>query len=126
MIRGHIALVRILRGFMEGSRLPWSAVKFRYEQNDDMRNIYDAGRAEMSFPYRGQEFEVVIYAPTDDPWATERWPLGRIACRCVDDGEVIKGVLDQSTWDQIEAMIFRKVDYENDRVSDKAGAARHS
>jgi hypothetical protein len=110
MIRGHVALIRLLRGYMEGSNLPWSGVEFNYERDEDGREIYDDHRAEIAFPCAGKRVEVVIIAPSDDRDAAgECLPLGKLAGR-IDGGQVIKGPIDQSTWDQIVKMIRSETD----------------
>lgn len=103
MIRGHIALVRQLRAFMETSCLPWGQVKFRYDEDDDGRPIYDPRRAEMSFHHNGKSVDVVIVAPSDDRSEIDPLPLGKLAARI--DGLVIKGPIDQVTWDRIVTAI---------------------
>lgn len=105
MIHGHIALVRQLRSFMETSCLPWGQVRFHYDHDDEERPIYDDRRAEMSFGHNGKDIEVVIQAPSDEKHeGTECLPLGKLAAR-VGGNTVIKGPIDQVTWDQIVAAI---------------------
>jgi hypothetical protein len=107
MIHGHIALVRQLRAFMETSVLPWGNVRFRYDHDDEERPIYDDHRAEMSFRHNGKDIDVVIFAPSDQKTeGAESLPLGRLAARV--DGEVIKGPIDQTVWDQIAAEINKE------------------
>ena len=108
MIRGHVALVRQLRSFMEMSGLPWTAVRFRYDHDEDGRPYLDNNRIEISFQYRGHQCDVVILSPTEEPIeGVEHMPLGRIAGRC--GTRVVKGPIDQSTWDDIVRMINEEV-----------------
>lgn len=104
MIHGHIALVRLLRDFMERSQLPWANAEFRYDKDDEGRLILDERRAELSFALGGHSVDVVIHAPSDDASdGMERLPLGKLAARCGD--RVVKGPIDQVTWDTIVTMI---------------------
>jgi hypothetical protein len=104
MIHGHIALVRQLRSFMETSCLPWGQAHFHYDMNDEDRPIYDDGRAEMSFQHNGKNIDVVIWAPSHEKAeGAESLPLGKLAARF--DGNLIKGPIDQTTWDEIVAAI---------------------
>lgn len=106
MIRGHVALLRQLRSFMESSGLPWSIVELRHERNEDGRILTDDTRAEISFPYHGQIVDVVIYAPsTDKVDGVESFPLGKLAAR-TDDG-IVKGPIDPATWNQILEMVSK-------------------
>lgn len=101
MIRGHIALIRLLRAYMEGSLLPWGEVTFKNDHDDDGRVLYDAHRAEIAFTHRGTPVEVVIIAPSDERIeGAESLPLGRLAARIAND-HVVKGPIDQTTWDRI-------------------------
>lgn len=104
MIRGHVALVRHLRAFMETSGLPWLQAHFKYEQDDDGRPIYERDRAEMSFAHNGKSVDVVIYAPSEDANHGEKLPLGKLAVR-VDGVVMVKGPIDPVTWDRIVAAI---------------------
>lgn len=106
MIRGHIALVRLLRAFMETSNLPWARVEFKNDKDDEGRAIYDPQRAEIAFRHRGKRVEVVIVAPSEER-DHDPLPLGRLAAR-IDESEVIKGPIDQATWDLIAAAINRE------------------
>jgi|SRR5271166_2267509 len=104
MIRGHIALIRQLRAFMETSALPWADVKFKTEIGEDGRAIYDDARAEISFRHHDKAIDVYIVAPSPDQHdGVQGHPLGMLAGRC--DDEVIKGPIDQSTWDAIVKLI---------------------
>lgn len=106
MIRGHVALVRQLRAFMENSNLPWQRVSWDYDTDEDGRTVYTDDRAEMHFPMHDSVARVAIFAPTADVDAGERLPLGRLACQY--KGQVVKGPIDQRTWDQIVEMINRE------------------
>ena len=104
MIRGHVALVRHLREFMERSGLPWGAVEFKYEIDEDGRPKLDDGRAEMAFSHRGRNIEIAIFAPAEVVVrGQEPLPLGRLSARC--RGQLVKGPIDQTTWDRIVALI---------------------
>jgi hypothetical protein len=106
VIRRHVALVRQLQAFMEGSALPWGAVVFKYDKDDDGKPIYEPGRAEMSFTHRGRKVEVVIMSPSEERGENEL-PLGRLAAR-FEDGEIIKGPIDQAVWDRIVSALESK------------------
>jgi hypothetical protein len=105
LIHGHIALVRLLRSFMETSCLPWGEAHFVYDRDDEDRPIYDDRRAEMLFAHNGRDVEVMIVAPSDEKTeGVETFPLGKLAAR-IGRNTVIKGPIDQSTWDEIVAAL---------------------
>lgn len=104
MIRGHVALIRQLRAFMEGSALPWTQVKFNTAHDDDGRPFYDDHRCEVSFLHHGTRVNIVIFAPsTERIEGVEPLPNGRLAARC--GNEVIRGPIDTATWDAIMKLI---------------------
>jgi hypothetical protein len=106
MISGHVALVRKLRSFMEESGLPWHGVHFVRERNDDGNIVMDDRRLDIWFPYENQKVDVYIIAPGEtDPHCEvqELLPNGKLAAR--KDGAVVKGPIDQSTWDDILKLI---------------------
>jgi hypothetical protein len=105
VIRGHIALVRMLQAYFEGSRLPWGKVTFKHDKDDDDRPIYERDRVELTFTHRGRDIGIVIFAPDEErPEEGAGLPNGRLAAR-FDDGSIIKGPIDQATWDRIVAAI---------------------
>jgi len=109
MIRGHTALVRQLRAFMEASNLPWGDVHFAYDRDDDGRLILDDQRLEVSFTYDGQRCDVVIFAPSQNAIdGVEPLPLGRLAARC--NHRMVRGPIDQTTWDHIVSLIKSTAD----------------
>lgn len=60
MIRGHIALIRQLRHFVEDSGLPWRDVTLRHERDDDGYILRDDDKAEVAFHANGKFVEVAI------------------------------------------------------------------
>lgn len=107
MIRGHVALVRLLQAFMEGSMLPWGKVRFINDKDEDGRIIYDDRQVEIAFDAGGQTVEVVIRAPSEERVEdVDPLPLGRLAARFAD-GTVIKGPIDQAVWERIVAALDR-------------------
>lgn len=95
MIRGHVALIRQLQSFMETSGLPWTGVQFK-EQEDE--------RLEVAFVHNGKPVDIYLIAPTPERRdGAENFPLGKLAGRCGE--QVVKGPLDQSTWDRIVRLI---------------------
>lgn len=104
MIRGHVALVRQLRAFMETSGLPWNKVRFISEYGDEGEPLIDDNRAEITFAVSGVQINITIWAPaTEEIPGIGLLPLGRLAARC--GGEVVKGPIDQTTWDAIVKLI---------------------
>lgn len=104
MIRGHVALIRQLRCFMETSGLPWTAVKFITDHDEDGRPFFDDDRAEISFRHHGKDVGIYVVAPSSDRIeGKENLPLGKLAGRVED--RVVKGPLDQATWDSIIKLI---------------------
>lgn len=107
MIHGHVALVRLLQAFMEASGLPWAAVRFVNDKDEDGRTVYDERQVEIAFEHAGQTIEVVIRAPSDERMeGIDPLPLGRLAAR-FGDGSVVKGPIDQSVWERIVARLKR-------------------
>lgn len=106
MINGHLALVRLLRDFMERSCLPWGETRFKYDKDEDGCVILDDQCAEFSFPHYGRPVDVMIEAPSDGTDAVEKLPLGKLAARYGQ--RVVKGPIDQATWDKIVDMIHAK------------------
>ena len=107
MIRGHIALVRQLRNFVEGCGLSWKEVTLRHERDEEGYILRDDDRQEIAFKSNGKFIEVAIFAPSLDethrPDGINILPLGKLSARI--DGHVIKGPLDQATWDIIRQAI---------------------
>lgn len=100
MIRGHVALIRLLRSFVETSGIPWSDVTLQLEHDEDGRIVTDDTCAQISFSYHGHDVDVVIHAPSPDKIdGVELMALGKLAARC--EGKVIKGPIDPSTWNTI-------------------------
>jgi hypothetical protein len=106
MISGHAALMRTLHSFMEKSGLPWNQVNFVRQSNEDGGTILDPHRADVWFPHNNQRVDLYIVATGEtDPHSEDRSPLpnGRIAARY--QGNVVKGPIDQSTWDNIVKLL---------------------
>lgn len=100
MIRGHVALIRQLRSFFETSSLPWGAVRFVNDHDEDGRVIYDDLHAQIKFTHRDKTFEIGIWAPSPDRIeGRPNYPLGDLAAR--RNGELVRGPIDQVTWDRI-------------------------
>ncbi|TAL08275.1 MAG: hypothetical protein EPO02_13310 [Nitrospirae bacterium] len=106
MIRGHVAMVRQIRSFLERSHVPFSDIQFIYEKDDENRIILDEQFAEASFRVGGHVFEVAVRAPTEDGVeGIDPLPLGRIAVRLAGGRVLVKGPIDTSTWDEVEKII---------------------
>lgn len=104
MIRGHVALIRQLRSFVESSGLSWGAVRFRYEHDEDGRPYLDNSRIEIGLTHGKHNCDVVIIAPMEEALSgQEPMPLGRLVGRCGD--RVAKGPIDQATWNSIVEML---------------------
>ncbi len=99
MIDRRIALIRTLRGFLERSGIPRDAVGMRYVNDND--RLVGA-----NFVWRGRDVFVQFVAPSQDQeeqFEREVLPLGRISAYIDGNGPVIKGPINQRTWDDIMA-----------------------
>lgn len=103
MISGYASMVRQLRAFMEKSALPWQGVHFVNETDTDGRVFLNPRRLEVWFSYDNQKVDINIQLPNDENIDGEGLPLGKLAGR--KNGKVVKGPLDERTWDEIVAMI---------------------
>ena len=102
MIRGYTALIRQLRSFMETSGLPWGSIRTKSEYDEDGRYVTSEDSAEIVFLYGKRTINIAIWAP-GTVLNGESLPLGRLVAR--SDGKVVKGVIDQSTWNEIVKII---------------------
>jgi hypothetical protein len=102
MIRGHVALIRQLRSFVETSGLPWGSIRIKSEYDEDGRRVSSEDSAEIVFLYGDRAINIAIWAP-GTVLNGESLPLGRLVVRC--DGAVVKGPIDQSTWNEIVKLI---------------------
>ena len=107
MIRGHIALIRQLRHFVEDSGFPWRDVTLRHDKDEEGYILRDDDKAEISFHSNGKFVEVAIFTPSTDgehrPDGKNILPLGKLSARI--DGKVTSGPIDQATWDKIRQAI---------------------
>lgn len=104
MIGGSTGLLRQLQAFFETSALPWGAVTFKCDRDHNGVAVFDDDRIEISFKHRDRDIDVYIIAPSLDRIdGVETFPHGKLAARC--DDQVVKGPLDQSTWDAILKLI---------------------
>lgn len=107
LIRGYIALRRQLRSFAESCNVAWRDVTERHERDEEGYIIRDDDRAEMAFYCNGKQVEVAIFAPSKDkdhrPDGVNVLPLGKLSA-CID-GQIIKGPLDQATFESIKRAI---------------------
>jgi hypothetical protein len=110
VIRGHIALIRQLRHFVEDSGLSWKNVTIRHERDEEGYILRDDDKAEISFPIDGKLIEVAIFCPSTDgehrPDGKNILPLGKLSARI--NGHVTSGPIDQTTWDKIRDVIHAR------------------
>lgn len=95
-------MVRQLRYFMEGSSLPWNAARIRSEYDEDGRLVGHEDNAEIVFLFGDRTINVAIWAP-GTVLNGESLPLGRLVAR--SEGKVVRGPIDQTTWDEIAHFI---------------------
>jgi hypothetical protein len=107
VIRGHIALIRQLRSFVEAAGLPWNKVSIRHELDDEGYILRDDDKAEIALRTNGKFVEIAIFTPSSDethrPDGKNILPLGKLSARI--DGKVTSGPIDQATWDKIKQAI---------------------
>jgi hypothetical protein len=99
MIDRRVALIRTLRGFLDSSGVPRDAAGMRYANGND--RLVGA-----NFVWRGRDVFVQFVAPSqdqDEQFEGEVLPLGRISAYIDGNGPVIKGPINQRTWDDIIA-----------------------